>query len=209
MPPLDADTVSRVGAALATSLGRPRISVVVGCDTRASSDGHRRGAFRAGSRRPAAPSRFAGVVPTPAVAWLDPRARTPTPASSSRPRTIPGTTTASRSSRRTAASSPTPSSSTIERHIDDAAPRRRPRPSAVELRPRSGLRRRTSSRTPSPPARRPEGRDRRGARRGLRGRARRVRAPRAPRSSRETSRRTAGTSTRAAAPCIPRAWRAP
>ena len=68
-PPLDAATVSRVGAALAASLGRPDPSVVVGCDTRESSDGIVR-ALAGGLARAGAVVRFAGVVPTPAVAWL-------------------------------------------------------------------------------------------------------------------------------------------
>jgi phosphoglucosamine mutase len=69
VPPLDADTVSKVGAALATSLGRPRISVVVGCDTRESSEGIV-AALKGGIVAGGGTARFAGVVPTPAVAWL-------------------------------------------------------------------------------------------------------------------------------------------
>src|SRR5450759_3936698 len=69
VPPLDAATVSKVGAALATSLGRPRISVVVGCDTRVSS-GAIVAALSGGLVANGAFVRFAGVVPTPAVAWL-------------------------------------------------------------------------------------------------------------------------------------------
>ena len=72
MPPLDDGTVSRVGAALVAALVDaemgPPISVVVGCDTRESSRGDRAGLSRAASRRSGRPSRFAGVVPTPAVA---------------------------------------------------------------------------------------------------------------------------------------------
>ena len=69
VPPLDADTVSRVGAALATSLGRQRISVVVGCDTRESSEDIV-AALTGGIVAGGGSVRFAGVVPTPAVAWL-------------------------------------------------------------------------------------------------------------------------------------------
>jgi phosphoglucosamine mutase len=69
VPPLDGETVSRVGAALATSLGRPRISVVVGCDTRESSEGIVR-SLSGGLSSAGGSVRFAGVVPTPAVAWL-------------------------------------------------------------------------------------------------------------------------------------------
>jgi phosphoglucosamine mutase len=69
VPPLDVDTVSRVGAALATSLGRPRVSVAVGCDTRVSS-AEIVAALSGGLAANGASVRFAGVVPTPAVAWL-------------------------------------------------------------------------------------------------------------------------------------------
>jgi phosphoglucosamine mutase len=68
-PPLDTATVSRVGAALAASLGRPAPSVVVGCDTRESSNGIVR-ALAGGLSRTGGVVRFAGVVPTPAVAFL-------------------------------------------------------------------------------------------------------------------------------------------
>src|ERR1035437_4495648 len=67
VPPLDAATVSKVGAALATSLGGPRISVVVGCDTRVSS-GAIVAAPSGGLVANGAFVRFAGVVPPPAVA---------------------------------------------------------------------------------------------------------------------------------------------
>jgi phosphoglucosamine mutase len=68
-PPLDAATVSRVGAALAASLGHPSPTVVVGCDTRESSGGIVR-ALSGGLVKAGGVVRFAGVVPTPAVAWL-------------------------------------------------------------------------------------------------------------------------------------------
>ena len=68
-PPLDAATVSRVGAALAASLGHPNPTVVVGCDTRESSSGIVR-ALSGGLAKAGGGVRFAGVVPTPAVAWL-------------------------------------------------------------------------------------------------------------------------------------------
>jgi phosphoglucosamine mutase len=71
--PLDAPTVSRVGAALAASLrdaGRSgELTVVVGCDTRVSSPGivaALAGGLAAGGAR----VRFAGVAPTPEVAYL-------------------------------------------------------------------------------------------------------------------------------------------
>ena len=69
VPPLDAATVSKVGAALATSLGRRSVSVVVGCDTRESSEGIV-AALTGGIVAQGGSVRFAGVVPTPAVAWL-------------------------------------------------------------------------------------------------------------------------------------------
>jgi len=68
-PPLDAATVSRVGAALAASLGHANPSVVVGCDTRESSGGIV-WALTGGLAKAGGLVRFAGVVPTPAVAWL-------------------------------------------------------------------------------------------------------------------------------------------
>ncbi|MCM3877382.1 MAG: phosphoglucosamine mutase [Thermoanaerobaculia bacterium] len=69
VPPLDAATVSKVGAALATSLGRQGVSVLVGCDTRESS-GSIVAALAGGIVAQGGAVRFAGVVPTPAVAWL-------------------------------------------------------------------------------------------------------------------------------------------
>jgi phosphoglucosamine mutase len=69
VPPLDAATVSKVGAALATSLGRRGVSVLVGCDTRESSEGIV-AALTGGILAQGGSVRFAGVVPTPAVAWL-------------------------------------------------------------------------------------------------------------------------------------------
>ena len=69
-PPLDPATVSRVGAALAASLdGDRRPLVVVGCDTRVSSPGIV-AALAGGLASGGASVRFAGVVPTPAVAHL-------------------------------------------------------------------------------------------------------------------------------------------
>jgi phosphoglucosamine mutase len=71
--PLDAATVSRVGAALGASLrdgGRTgALSVVLGCDTRVSSPGIV-AALAGGLRAAGSEVRFAGVVPTPAVAHL-------------------------------------------------------------------------------------------------------------------------------------------
>jgi phosphoglucosamine mutase len=71
-PPLDPDTVSRVGAALVATLrngGAKEISIVLGCDTRASSleiaESLAGGVLAAGGS-----VRFAGVVTTPGVAWL-------------------------------------------------------------------------------------------------------------------------------------------
>ncbi|MEO8586238.1 MAG: phosphoglucosamine mutase [Acidobacteriota bacterium] len=69
VPPLDAATVSKVGAALATSLGRPGVSILVGCDTRESSESIV-AALAGGIAAQGGSVRFAGVVPTPAVAWL-------------------------------------------------------------------------------------------------------------------------------------------
>ncbi len=71
--PLDPATVSRIGAALAASLrdgGRTGpITVVIGCDTRVSSP-VLVSALAGGLRGAGARVRFAGVVPTPAVAHL-------------------------------------------------------------------------------------------------------------------------------------------
>jgi phosphoglucosamine mutase len=69
VPPLDAATVSKVGAALATSLGPRGVSVLVGCDTRESSESIV-AALTGGIAAQGGSVRFAGVVPTPAVAWL-------------------------------------------------------------------------------------------------------------------------------------------
>ncbi|MGZ6988058.1 MAG: phosphoglucosamine mutase, partial [Thermoanaerobaculia bacterium] len=69
VPPLDAATVSKVGGALASSLGRPGVSVVVGCDTRISSESIV-AALSGGLVANGGVVRFAGIVPTPAVAWL-------------------------------------------------------------------------------------------------------------------------------------------
>ncbi len=72
-PPLDPATVSRVGAALAASLGdgapSGQLEVVVGCDTRVSSPGIV-AALAGGLSAAGARVRYAGVVPTPAVAHL-------------------------------------------------------------------------------------------------------------------------------------------
>ncbi len=71
--PLDPATVSRIGTALSVSLGdRGRTgtpTVVIGCDTRVSSPGIV-AALTGGLRAAGAEIRFAGVVPTPAVAHL-------------------------------------------------------------------------------------------------------------------------------------------
>lgn len=71
--PLDPATVSRVGGALASVLreaGRPSpLTVVLGCDTRVSSPGIV-AALSGGLIVAGAGVRFAGVVPTPAVAHL-------------------------------------------------------------------------------------------------------------------------------------------
>jgi phosphoglucosamine mutase len=72
-PPLDDETVSRIGAALVAALVDaemgPPISVAVGCDTRASSPEIVR-ALAGGIAAAGGRTRFAGVVPTPAVAYL-------------------------------------------------------------------------------------------------------------------------------------------
>jgi phosphoglucosamine mutase len=72
-PPLDDETVSRIGAALVDALVDaemgPPISVAVGCDTRASSPEIVR-ALAGGVAASGGRTRFAGVVPTPAVAYL-------------------------------------------------------------------------------------------------------------------------------------------
>ncbi|HSB36720.1 MAG TPA: phosphoglucosamine mutase [Thermoanaerobaculia bacterium] len=73
VPPLDGGTVSRVGAALGDSLrvpGRPEpVRVVVGGDTREST-GSIVAALTGGLAATGARVAYAGVVPTPAVAWL-------------------------------------------------------------------------------------------------------------------------------------------
>jgi phosphoglucosamine mutase len=73
VPPLDGATVSRIGAALVSSLreslGATDILVALGCDTRESSpvlSAALAGGIEAAGGRVA----FAGVVPTPAVAYL-------------------------------------------------------------------------------------------------------------------------------------------
>lgn len=72
-PPLDDETVSRIGAALVAALVDaemgPPISIAVGCDTRASSPEIVR-ALAGGIAASGGRTRFAGVVPTPAVAYL-------------------------------------------------------------------------------------------------------------------------------------------
>lgn len=73
-PPLDADTVSRIGSALVVSLldsghRAPPIRVVVGCDTRESSPGIVE-SLNGGILAAGGSILFAGVVPTPAVAHL-------------------------------------------------------------------------------------------------------------------------------------------
>ena len=72
-PPLDDETVSRIGAALVDALVDaemgPPISIAVGCDTRASSPEIVR-ALAGGVAASGGRTRFAGVVPTPAVAYL-------------------------------------------------------------------------------------------------------------------------------------------
>ncbi len=72
-PPLDDETVSRIGAALVAALVDaemgPPIAVAVGCDTRASSPEIVR-ALAGGIAASGGRTRFAGVVPTPAVAYL-------------------------------------------------------------------------------------------------------------------------------------------
>src|SRR5512140_2280350 len=73
-PPLDPDTVSRIGSALVASLldsghRSPPIRIVVGCDTRESSPGIVASLY-GGIRASGGSVLFAGVVPTPAVAFL-------------------------------------------------------------------------------------------------------------------------------------------
>jgi phosphoglucosamine mutase len=71
VPPLDDDTVSRIGAALVAALVEDRKTpvVVLGCDTRESSESIARAAA-GGIRAAGGDVRFAGVVTTPGVAWL-------------------------------------------------------------------------------------------------------------------------------------------
>jgi phosphoglucosamine mutase len=73
-PPLDPATISRIGSALVTSLldsghRSPPIRVVVGCDTRESSPGIV-ASLNGGIVSAGGSILFAGVVPTPAVAYL-------------------------------------------------------------------------------------------------------------------------------------------
>jgi phosphoglucosamine mutase len=71
IPPLDDDTVSRIGAALVAALveeGKKPV-VVLGCDTRESSESIARAAA-GGIRAAGGDVRYAGVVTTPGVAWL-------------------------------------------------------------------------------------------------------------------------------------------
>ena len=73
VPPLDAGTVSRLGAALGDSLRsaeRPEpVRVVVGGDTREST-GSIVAALTGGLAATGSRVAYAGIVPTPAVAWL-------------------------------------------------------------------------------------------------------------------------------------------
>jgi phosphoglucosamine mutase len=120
VPPLDAATVSRVGAALATSLGRPGVSVVVGCDTRVSSEGIV-AALSGGLVANGGSVRFAGVVPTPAVAWLTRHLSADAGvvvSASHNPWTDNGVKIFSAEGRKL----PDEVELTIERHIDKAAP---------------------------------------------------------------------------------------
>src|SRR4051794_3172478 len=72
-PPLDPDTVSRVGYALVRSLlteGFPApVQIAVGCDTRESS-AEIVAALAGGIAAAGGVARFAGVIPTPGVAYL-------------------------------------------------------------------------------------------------------------------------------------------
>jgi phosphoglucosamine mutase len=68
-PPLDAATVPRIGAALARSLGRPAPRVLVGRDTRESGPWIE-AALAHGVQSAGGVVMSAGVVPTPAVAYL-------------------------------------------------------------------------------------------------------------------------------------------
>ena len=73
-PPLDPGTVSRIGSALVASLldsghRTPPIRIVVGCDTRESSPGIV-SSLNGGILSAGGSILFAGVVPTPAVAYL-------------------------------------------------------------------------------------------------------------------------------------------
>lgn len=70
--PLDADTVSRVGAALVSSLrsrGEKDVVIALGADTRASSQEIAE-ALAGGVRAAGGATRYAGVVTTPGVAYL-------------------------------------------------------------------------------------------------------------------------------------------
>src|SRR5512140_837581 len=71
-PPLDAETVSRVGAALVSSLrngGAETVTIALGCDTRVSSESIAE-QLAGGVRAQGGALRFAGVVTTPGVAFL-------------------------------------------------------------------------------------------------------------------------------------------
>lgn len=71
--PLDSATVSRIGSALVTSLrrstGNGSPAIVLGCDTRESSTGIV-AALAGGIASAGGSCRFAGVLPTPGVAYL-------------------------------------------------------------------------------------------------------------------------------------------
>ena len=131
----------------------------------------------------------------------------PTPASPSRPRTIPWRDNGVKIFSREGRKLPDDVEAEIERRIEEAPRRRRAPPS-----PSRRLARATSSHLvwhAPPPARRPDGRHRRRERRRLRGRPRRRSAAAGARSSPGAWRPTDGTSTRAAARSTPRRWPAP
>ncbi len=206
VPPLDPETVSRVGAALGASLraeGRAEPPVVVvGGDTRESTDGIV-AALTGGLAAQRVRVAFAGVVPTPAVAWLVGALGADAGVSvsaSHNPWRDNGIKLFSRDGRKL----PDAVEAGIEERIGTsagAAPRA-PSPDPSLPLPL----RRPSGRHAPPPARGADG-DRSTRRTARRSRSRlSLSGPPAPGSRRSPPRLTDGTSTRGAARSIPRRW---
>ncbi len=132
-PPLDPPTVRRLGAALVRALPRAASSehrLLVGRDTRESGEWIGRELAYGARSQAGCRVTSAGVISTPAIAYLTREGPVRRRASSSPPRTTRSRTTASRCSRARARSSPSGSSARSRRDrgrpVVDGAGRRRP-----------------------------------------------------------------------------------